>query len=40
MGRVYFGGSHNFSRNAALNNEEHLVVIRETSVVRVNEGWS
>jgi phosphatidylserine/phosphatidylglycerophosphate/cardiolipin synthase-like enzyme len=38
-GEVYFGGSFNFSRNAAVNNEEHLIAIRDPGAVRVHEGW-
>ena len=38
-GEVYFGGSFNFTRNAATHNEEHLVVVRKPEAVRVQEGW-
>ena len=38
-GEVYFGGSFNFSRNAAANNEEHLIALRDPGAVRVHEGW-
>jgi hypothetical protein len=36
---VYIGGSLNFSRNAALNNEEHLMVVRDEQVVDTYQGW-
>ena len=38
-GEVYFGGSFNFSWNAAANNEERLIAIRDPGAVRVHEGW-
>ena len=38
-GEVYFGGSFNFSKNAANNNEEHLIALRDPDAVRVHEGW-
>ena len=38
-GTVYIGGSLNFSRNAALNNEEHLMVVRDEQVVDTYQGW-
>ena len=38
-GEVYFGGSFNFSKNAANNNEEHVIALRDPDAVRVHEGW-
>ena len=36
---VYIGCSLNFSKNAAANTEEHLVVLKDPSVVRTFRGW-
>ena len=36
---VYVGGSLNFSKNAAMNNEEHLVVLKDPGTVRTHQGW-
>ena len=38
-GLVYIGGSLNFSRNAAVNNEEHLVVLKDPGVVKTHQCW-
>ena len=36
---VYLGGSLNFTRNAAMNNEEHLVVLKDPGAVKTHQGW-
>ena len=32
-------GSLNFMRNAAMNNEEHLVVLTDPGAVKTHQGW-
>ena len=38
-GQVYIGGSFNFTKNADLSNEEHLVVVRDPPLVDKHERW-
>ncbi len=38
-GLVYLGGSLNFTRNAAMNNEEHIVVLKDPGAVKTHQGW-
>ena len=36
---MYLGGSLNFSKNTAVNKEEHLVVLKDPGVVKTHQCW-
>ena len=36
---VYIGGSYNFTHNAEVSSEEHMIVLKDPSVVETYKQW-